>query len=166
MSWRLSDFQFRGFGKKSLYMPSPTNPSMSRRRQCVYQLHHSVKATGSSTMDAEMAESLGIFINSNDGAVSHPLPTLPSSSKDVTTVFWESYEVACYLDELMDESTKFLGWSYVNHLSTHSNSTGYPSLITSGLEIAIVFWKPYWGCSTIRTNIDQAEALVFTVHSR
>jgi hypothetical protein len=89
-------------------------------------------------MDAEMAESLGIFIDSSDGAVSHPLPTLSSSSKDVTTVFWESYDVAGYLRELMDESTKFLGWSYVHHPSTHSNSTGYSSLITSGLEIAIV----------------------------
>src|SRR5437660_4717693 len=105
-------------------MPSATNPSVSRRRQCVDQLHHSVKATGSSTMDAEMAESLGIFIDSSDGAVSHPLPTLSSSSKDVTTVFWESYDIAGYLRELMDESTKFLGWSSVHHPSTHSNSTG------------------------------------------
>jgi hypothetical protein len=88
-------------------------------------------------MDAEMAESLGIFIDSSDGAVSYPLLTLSPSSKDVTTVFWESYEVACYLCELMDDSTKFLRWAYV-HPSTHSNGTGYSSLTISGLVIPIV----------------------------
>jgi hypothetical protein len=94
-------------------------------------------------MDAEMAESLGIFIDSSDGAVSHPLPTLSSSSKDITTVFRESYEVARYLQELMgdfniDGKHKFLRWAYVHHPSTHSNGTRYSSLTISGLVIPIV----------------------------
>ena len=95
-------------------------------------------------MAAEMAEDLGIFIDSSGGEVSAPFPTLASSSENVTTVFLESYEIACYLRDFMDKSTnmdgmsRFLEWPYVHHLSTHSNSTGCSSLITSGLEIAFV----------------------------
>jgi hypothetical protein len=94
-------------------------------------------------MDTEMAEDSGVFLNSSGGEVSTPLPTLSSSSENVTTVFLESYEIACYLRGFMDKSTnidgtsKFLEWPYVHHLSTHSNSTGCSSLTTSELEIAV-----------------------------
>jgi len=62
-------------------------------------------------MDTEMAEDLGVFIDSSGGEVSTPLPTLSSSSEDVTTVFWEGYEVACYLRDFMDKSTNIDGTS-------------------------------------------------------
>ena|ERR1700722_404241 len=125
-------------------MLSTTNPSLSRRRQCLHELHHSAKAAGSLMMGTEMAEDLGVFIDSSDGEVSTPSPTLSSSSEDVVAVFLEGHEVACYLRDFMDKSTnidgtsKFLEWPYVHHLSTHSNCTGYPSLTTSRLEIALV----------------------------
>jgi hypothetical protein len=76
-----------------------------------------------------VAENLGVTIDLSGGEVhtAIPLPTLSSSSEDV---FLESYDVACYLRDLMAESTnidgtrKFQEWPYVHHLSTHSNSTG------------------------------------------
>jgi hypothetical protein len=95
-------------------------------------------------MDTEMAEDLGVFIDSSDREVSTPSPTLPSSSEDVVTVFLEGHEVAYYLCDFMGKSTsvggtsKFLEWLYVHHLSTHSNCTGCSSLTTSGLEVALV----------------------------
>jgi hypothetical protein len=127
-------------------MPSTTNPSMSRRRQCLYQLHHSIKNAGSSTMDTKMAESLGVTITSSDRELHTPIPspTLSASYEDVNTVYMDSYEIACYLRDYIDElpnsdgTSKFLEWPYVHHLSTYSNSPGCSSLTTSGLEIAFV----------------------------
>jgi hypothetical protein len=96
-------------------------------------------------MDKQMAEDLGVFIDSNGGEVYpvSPLQTLSSSFEDVTSVFLESDEVACHSRDYMDKFTningtsKFLEWPYVHHLSTHSNSTGCSSLTTSELEIAV-----------------------------
>jgi hypothetical protein len=73
-------------------------------------------------MDTELAEDLGISLNSSGGEVSTPLPTLSSSSENVTTFFWDSYEITCYLRDFMDKSinidgtSKFLEWPYVHHL--------------------------------------------------
>ena len=58
--------------------------------------------------------------------------------------FGESDDVACHFRDYMDQSTnisgkrQFLGWPYVHHLSTHSNSKGCSSLTTSALEIATI----------------------------
>jgi hypothetical protein len=97
-------------------------------------------------MDKQMAEDLGIFIDSNDGKVypASSLPTLSSSFEDVASAFLESDEIASHFRDYMDEFTningasKFLEWPYVHHLSTRSNSTGCSSLTTSGLEIAVI----------------------------
>jgi hypothetical protein len=62
-------------------------------------------------MDTEMAEDLGVFIDSSGGEVPTPLSTLSSSSEDVTTVFLEGCEVACYLRDFMDKSTNIDGTS-------------------------------------------------------
>jgi hypothetical protein len=83
----------------------------------------------------------------------------------------ESDSIACYFRDYMDQFTsiygreKFLEWPYVHHLSTHSNSKGCSSLITSGLEIATITMT-HWGLQTIMTNVDQAEAVAITIHSR
>jgi hypothetical protein len=95
-------------------------------------------------MDEEMAEDLGIVIDSSGGKVYNAIlsPTLSSSSEDDTSIFWESDVVARCFRDCMDQFTniygrrKFLEWPYVHHLSTHSNSKGCSSLTTSGLEIA------------------------------
>jgi hypothetical protein len=119
---------------------------MSRRRQCLYKLHHSIKDAGSETMDTEIAKSLGVTITSSDREPHTPIPspTLSASYKDGYFVFEESYEIACYLRDYMDDlknrdgTNKFLEWPYVHHLSTHSNSLGCSSLTTSGLESAFI----------------------------
>jgi hypothetical protein len=97
-------------------------------------------------MDTGMAESLGVTIASSDREphTSIPSPTLSASYGDVYSVYEESHEIACYLRDYMDGlqnrdgTSKFLEWSYVHHLSTHSNSPGCSSLTTSRLEIALV----------------------------
>jgi hypothetical protein len=119
---------------------------MSRRRQCLYKLHHSIKDAGSKTMDTEMAENLGVTITSSDREphTSIPSPTLSASYEDVYSVYEESYEIACYLRDYMDDlknrngTSKFLEWLYVHYLFTHSNGPGCSSLTASGLEIAFV----------------------------
>jgi hypothetical protein len=126
-------------------MSSSTSSSASRRRKCLPKLYHSAKA-GCLTMDEEMLQDLGIVIHSSGGEVCNVIFTLTSSpsSDDVTSVFWESDDIACHFRDYMDQFTntygrsKFLEWSYVHHLSTHSNSKGCSSLITSGLEIATI----------------------------
>jgi hypothetical protein len=79
-------------------------------------------------MDKQMAEDLGIFIDSNDGEVNpaSSLRTSSSSFEDITSVFLESDEIASHFRDYMDEFT------------THSNSTRCSSLTTSGLEIAVI----------------------------
>jgi hypothetical protein len=126
-------------------MPSATSPSLSRRRKCLPKLYHSAKA-GCLTMDEEMAEDLGIVINSSGGKIYNAIlsPTLSSSSENDTSIFWESDQVACCSRDYMDQSTniygrrKFLEWPYVHYLSTHSNNTGCSSLTSSELEIASI----------------------------
>jgi hypothetical protein len=117
---------------------------MSRRRKCLPKLYHSAKA-GCLTVDEEMAEDLGIVIDSSDRKVNNAIlsPTLSSSSGDDTSTFWESDKIACCFRDSMDQFTsiygrkRFLEWPYV-HLSTHSNSTGHSSLTTNELEIASI----------------------------
>src|SRR2546423_11910009 len=126
-------------------MSSSTSSSASRRRKCLPKLYHSAKA-GCLTMDEEMLQDLGIVIHSSGGEVCNAIfsPTLSPSSDDVTSVFWESDDIACHFRDYMDQFTsiygrrKFLEWPYVHHLSTHSNSKGCSSLTTSGLEIATI----------------------------
>ena len=126
-------------------MSSITSSSASRRRKCLPKLYHSAKA-GCLTMDEEMLQDLGIVIHSNGGEIYDAIfsPTLSPSSDDVTSVFWESDDIACHFRDYMDQFTsiygrrKFLEWPYVHHLSTHSNSKGCSSLTTSGLEIATI----------------------------
>jgi hypothetical protein len=97
-------------------------------------------------MDKQMAEDLGIFIDSNDGEVypASSLRTLSSSFEDVASVFLESDEITSHLYDYMLESTNsdgasmFLEWPYVHYLSTHSNSTGCSSLTTCGLDIPVI----------------------------
>jgi hypothetical protein len=109
-------------------------------------------------MDEEMLQDLGIVIHSSSGEVCNATfsptlsssseddssggevcnaslsPTLSPSSDDVTSVFWESDNIACYFRDYMDKFTniygrrKFLEWPYVHHLSTHSKSKGCSSL--------------------------------------
>jgi hypothetical protein len=76
---------------------------MSRRRQCLYKLHHSIKDAGSETMETEMAERLGVTIASSDRESHTPIlsPTLSASYEDVYSVYEESYEIACYLRDYM-----------------------------------------------------------------
>jgi hypothetical protein len=126
-------------------MASTTSPSVSRRHKCLPKLYHSAKV-GCLMIDEEMAEDLGTVIDSSGGKVYNATisPTLPSSSEDDTSIFWESDKVACYFRDYVDQFTsiygrrKFLQWPYVHHLSTHSNSIGYSSLTTSKLEIASI----------------------------
>jgi hypothetical protein len=119
-------------------MQSTTIPSTSRR-QCLCQLRQSAKA-GSSLIDTEMAENLGVAIDLSGGEV-HTAILLPKLSPPSENAFSESYDVACYLRDLMAESTNIDGmrtfreWPYV---TTHSNYTECSSLITSGLEIPSV----------------------------
>jgi hypothetical protein len=88
-------------------------------------------------MAKETTEDLGVFTDPSGGEASTPLPTLSSSSTDVTTALLEDYEVACYLRDFMDKSTlidgmnKFLEWPYVHHPFTRSNSTGCSSLFSN-----------------------------------
>jgi hypothetical protein len=109
-------------------------------------------------MDEEMLQDLGIVIHSSSGEVCNATfsptlsssseddssggevcnaslsPTLSPSSDDVTSVFWESDNIACHFRDYMDKFTniygrrKFLEWPYVHHLSTHSKSKGCSSL--------------------------------------
>jgi hypothetical protein len=83
-------------------MWSTTIPSTSRRRY-LCQLRRSAKA-GSSLIDTEMAENLGVAIDLSDGGV-HTTILLPKLSSLSKNVYLESYDVACYLRGLMAEST-------------------------------------------------------------
>jgi hypothetical protein len=101
---------------------------------------------GSETMDTEMTGSFGVTIASSDREPHTPILslTLSASYEDVYSVYEESYEIACYLCDYMDDfkncdgTSKFLEWPYGHHLSTHSNNPICSSLTTSGLESAFV----------------------------
>jgi hypothetical protein len=56
-------------------------------------------------MDTERAESLGVTIVSSDREPHTPIPllTLSASYEDVYSVYEESYEIACYLRDYMDD---------------------------------------------------------------
>jgi hypothetical protein len=71
---------------------------------------------GSSLIDTEMVENLGVAIDL--GGEAHTANLLPMSSSS-ENVYLEGYNVACYLRDLMAESSnidgtrKFREWPYV-----------------------------------------------------
>jgi len=122
---------------------------ITSRHQCLHQIRRSL-STGSLTMDREMAEILGITIDSSNGGEHTTISPSgsPASIDSTSYVYIESLAIAARLrDSMLTFSSEGM-----SKLSEWPNSHRV--------------WDPYWGFTSIMTTEDPAAALAITVHSR